>query len=439
MQAEKQTTKDVTVMGRKLAGSILRGFQSALNWFANSSVRAFVVIFILAFGIRAYTLKDVSPWDLPPSPNRELGAIAESLVKTGQFANPYVLETGPTAHLPPVTPAILALVYYLFGNTLATGYVYMGFTIMTNAALYAMAPWVAGKFGLGKQAGFIGGIIGAFMVESDWSTHGEGLAGVLLGLMLVGFLKRWGDERNSLFTSLMFGLGIGTSFHVQPVLLLVFLGCFVFEIGWRKSNKRLAFTCMLVLGVILACMPWAWRNYNVFHAFFFIRSNLGLELRMGNHEGATAAMETMNFSRPQHPRTQIAEARKVQQLGEVEYMRQAKREALAWIRENPLEFLKLTFMRFIYFWFGPLYLGWIAVVITVLTILAVLDIRRIFQLLSLPQLTVILVPLLTYPLIYYLVPYMPRYRTPIDWMIFTLAGVEIWYWIGRIAKENVYA
>jgi hypothetical protein len=23
---------------------------------------------------------------------------------------------------------------------------------------------------------------------------------------------------------------------------------------------------------------------------------------------------------------------------------------------------------------------------------------------------------------------MPRYRSPIDWMVFMLAGVEIWHW-----------
>ena len=417
------------MIGRNPVSLIQKGFHSALNWFTDSSVRAFVVIFILAFGIRAYALKDVPPWDLLPSPNRELGAIAESLVETGQFANPYIVDTGPTAHLPPLPPAILALIYILFENSITSGYVFMGFILAINAAMYAMTPWVADRLGVGKQAGFIGGIIGAFMVESDWSTHGEGLAGILLGLMLVAFLKRWGDERNSLVKLLLFGLGIGASFHVQPVLLLIFLGCFTFEIGRRKISRKLAFTGMLALGVILACVPWAWRNYAVFHELFFIRSNLGLELRMGNHEGANAAMETMNFTRPKHPRTQIAEARKVQQMGEVEYMRQAMHEALAWILENPVEFLKSTFLRFVYFWFGPLYLGRAIVVITMLTILAVLGIRRIFRLLSLPQLTIILVPLLTYPLIYYLVPYMPRYRTPIDWLIFMLAGIEIWHWI----------
>jgi len=409
-----------------------------VNWLVRSPGRAFVFIFVVAFGIRAYSLKDISPWNLFPSPKRELGAIAQSLVETGQFANPYILETGPTAHLPPIPPAILALIYILFRNSITSGYVFMGFIIATNAATYAMAPWVADKLGVGKQAGFIGGIIGAFMVESDWSAHGEGLAGILLGLILMAFLKRWSNKRNSLFSSLMLGMGIGASFHVQPVFLLIFLGCFAVEIGWRNVNRKLALSGMLALGGVLACVPWAWRNYTVFHEFFFIRSNLGLELRMGNHEGAAASMDIMDLTKPgAHPRTQIAEARKVQQLGEMEYMQQAMREALAWIQENPLEFLKLTFLRFVYFWFGPLNFQRTATVIATLTILATLGVRRIFHVLPLPKQTVILVPLLTYPLIYYLVPYMPRYRIPIDWLIFMLAGVEVWYWIGQIYKRGM--
>ncbi len=286
---------------------------------------------------------------------------------------------------------------------------------------------------------FIGGIIGAFMVELEWSVHGEGLAGILLALMLAAFLKRWSTEQNSLLGSLILGLGIGISFHVQPALLVVFLGCLVFEIGWHKVKRKFAITSLLFFGVVLACIPWAWRNYNVFHEFFFIRSNLGLELRMGNHEGAAASMEMMDTTTPAHPRLQIAEARKLQELGEMEYMRQALNETLMWIQDNPVEFLDLTFMRFIHFWFGPLNHPRAAAFITALTILAILGIKRIFPLLSLPQRIVILVPLFTFPLIYYLVPYMIRYRTPIDWILLMLAGVEVWYWIGPREATHEFA
>jgi len=311
-----------------------------------------------------------------------------------------------------------------------TGYVYMGFIIMTNSVVYAMTPWVASRLGAGKEAGFIGGIIGAFMVESDWSTHGEGLAGIMLGLMLVAFLKRWSNERNSLFGTLMLGMGIGASFHVQPVLLFVFLGCFAFEIAWRRINRKFVMSGMLALGVVLACVPWAWRNYTVFHELFFIRSNLGLELRMGNSPGSAATFEAMDRQGRiyKHPRADIAEARKLQQLGEMEYMPQAMNETLAWVWKNPSEFFKLTFLRFIHFWFGPLSPSPTSALMVALTILAVLGIRRVFPSLTLPQRIILLTPLLTYPLIYYLVPYMPRYRIPIDWIIFLLAGIEIWGW-----------
>jgi hypothetical protein len=425
------------MMLKKVGSTLLKMIRSALDWLASSPRRAFVFIFILAFGIRVYSSKEVLY--LLPSPDRELGAIARSLVETGQFANPYMVETGPTAHLPPIPPIIVALIYYLFGNTNMAGYVFVGFTFMTNSVVYAMTPWMADKFGVGKQAGVLGGIAGAFMVELEWSTHGEALAGILLGLMLVAFLKRWNNKQNSLFGSVALGLGIGASFHVQPVLLVVFLGCLAFEIGWHKEQRKYAVTSMLTLGIVLACVPWAWRNYNVFHEFFFIRSNLGLELRMGNHTGAAASMEMMDTTTPAHPRLQIAEARKLQELGEMEYMQQAMYETLTWIMDNPEEFLKLTFLRFIHFWFGPLYRPLTAAFITALTILAMLGIKRIFPLLSLAQRTVILVPLFTFPLIYYLVPYMIRYRTPIDWILLMLAGVEVWHWIGLMEATHKFA
>jgi len=38
---------------------------------------------------------------------------------------------------------------------------------------------------------------------------------------------------------------------------------------------------------------------------------------------------------------------------------------------------------------------------------------------------------LTYPLVYYLVAYMPRHREPLDWLFLLLAGAAIWRWIVR--------
>jgi hypothetical protein len=412
--------------------------QAVLNWFACSSWVSFVLIFSLNFAVRINDLMKIPARHLVPDTQWELGAIAISLLKTGQFANPYMIETGPTAHLPPVYPAIFALIYYLFGLTSQAGYISLGFIAATNSVMYAMIPWLGNKLGVGKQAGLIGGLAGAFMLE--WSAHGEGLTGVVLGLILVAFIQRWSNSQNSLMCSFLLGLGIGATFHLQPVLLVVVLGCLAFEIWWRKGQRVFTYTSILIFGILLACVPWGWRNYTTFNAFFFIRSNLDLELRMGNHEGAVAAMDIMDITKPgAHPRTHLSEARKLKELGEVEYMRQAMDETLTWIKDNPGEFTKLTLLRFIHFWFGPLHRPVTAAYITALTIMAILGARRIYSSLSPPQWTVILIPLLTYPLIYYLVPYMVRYRIPIDWILLILAGAEIWHWIGKSSKENAYA
>lgn len=113
----------------------------------------------------------------------------------------------------------------------------------------------------------------------------------------------------------------------------------------------------------------------------------------------------------------------------MEYMREALNESLTWIQDNPLEFFKLTILRFVHFWLGIVSLSPTSVLMVASTVLATLGIRRVLPILTLPQRIILLTPLLTYPLIYYFVPFMPRYRLPIDWILYLLAGIEICGWL----------
>jgi hypothetical protein len=393
------------------------------------------LIFSLSFFIRFEALMEIPSRYLVPNPSWELSAIAISLMETGQFADPYMIPTGPTAHLPPIYPAIFSLIYQIFGLTPSAGYASMLFIIFTASILYGLLPWLSKKLGIGSQAGVIGGIAGALFVE--WPGHGEYPTAIVLGLLLVAFLHRWTRSNSSSISSLLLGLSIGASFHLQPALLPVVLGCMVFELWWSKNRKKWMFSILMIFGILLACGPWGWRNYTVFHTIFFIRSNFGLELRMGNHEGAYPAMEVMDAHQEHiHPRTHLKEARKLREIGEIAYMRGALDDALEWIGANPMEFLRLTVLRVAHIWFGPLHNPKAAVGIGALTLLAFLGLWLSWKILSIPQRVIILTPLVTYPLIYYFVAYMPRYRVPIDWILFMLAGSAIWYWIEKNIKEN---
>jgi hypothetical protein len=83
--------------------------------------RAALLIFALSLSIQGFFLAKVPQGVIRPHTSRELPAIAVSLATTGRFADPYVLPTGPTAHLPPIPPAVFALAYWLFGLTLTAG------------------------------------------------------------------------------------------------------------------------------------------------------------------------------------------------------------------------------------------------------------------------------------------------------------------------------
>jgi hypothetical protein len=85
-------------------------------------VRAFVLIFLLSFAVRTVLLAVwVSNHEDFYRLGGEIRRVAMSLLRTGQFADPYMIPTGPTAHPTPLSPALLALIYHAFGMTATAG------------------------------------------------------------------------------------------------------------------------------------------------------------------------------------------------------------------------------------------------------------------------------------------------------------------------------
>ena len=399
--------------------------RAAIHWFACSPAQAFVFIFLVAFSIRAIALTRVPESWITPSGGGQEDKIAVSLIERGEYSSTYKVPTGPTAHVPPLYPFLISLIYRLFGLTLTAGYIRWLVDIAIVSAAYAMLPWLAVRLGLSPQGGLLAGIVGALHVQ--WFCTVEFLAAILLALLLVGLLRRWTRDRSSTVGSLAIGVAAGAALHLKPALLPVFLGCAAFELWWRRDRRKWLHSAVVVLGVILACVPWAWGNWNVFHSVFLIRSNFGLELRVGNHQGAAPDVsQSYEQGTLLHPEVQIEEAILVRELGEIEYMRKARGEAIEWMRTHPMRYLSLSVRRFAGFWFGSWYRPLTATGITLLTILAALGAWKILPALSTPQRAALIIPLLTFPVVYYLVSYEPRYRLPIAWILLLFAGSSVW-------------
>jgi hypothetical protein len=394
--------------------------------------RACLVVFLVALAVRMFFLTLIPEDAVRPNTDWEMNAIAISVLTEGQFANPYVVPTGPTAHLAPIPPLMLALVYKVFGITLLGGIVGWVIRLVFQSAIWGLLPWIGARTGLGWKAGLAGGLAGALWPQ--FLAHGEALAALLMGLLAIAIARRWRETPRP-GSSLLLGAAFCVSFHVQPVFLLVLLGYLGYEL-WRRSDQgRWGSAALVLAGALLVCIPWGIRNYRAFDAVFFVRSNLGLELRMGNHEGATANIDDTHFDDyPGHPRTHREEAIRVREMGEVEYMRESGRQAIEWMRANPGKSARLTATRVRYFWLGALDDPLMTIAFVTLAGLAVLGIVGVRQRARTgawapaprASLAVLVIPLLTYPLVYYLVPWQHRYRFPIEWILFLLAGAALW-------------
>jgi hypothetical protein len=95
-------------------------------------------------------------------------------------------------------------------------------------------------------------------------------------------------------------------------------------------------------------------------------------------------------------------------------MRQAGREAAAWIRAHPFAFVQATGGRVARFWLAPVDDPRLVPGTVLVALLAALGARRAWPVLGAPQRAALLIPLLTYPLVYYVVAFDPRYRRPLD-------------------------
>ena len=403
--------------------------ETGVRWVARSAGRGFLVVFLISFGLRGGFLALAPAEYFLADTGWEVGSVAQSLAETGEFANPYAVPTGATAHTPPIYPFILSLIYRLLGVTVMAGYASWILTVAGSSAMFGLLPRISGTFGVPREAGVVGGLVGALL--PTWPAQVETLAALTLAFLLVGFLCRWTSGATTLRGSFLFGMAGGVSFHLSPALLPVVVACIGFEVWWRSDRCQWRSASLVIAGIVFTCLPWAGRNFVIFHDFFFVRDNLGLELRVANHEGATIERTTLS-----HPRVSVGEARRVRELGEREYMKQARHDAVEWIRANPAAFLQLSAGRMAYFWFGPLARPTVAFPALATTLLALVGARRLLPRLTIPQRAALAIPLATYPLIYYFVNYLSRYRVTVEWILLLFAGAALWQYIsaGRAAS-----
>jgi 4-amino-4-deoxy-L-arabinose transferase-like glycosyltransferase len=372
---------------------------------------------------------------------QETGNIAMALATGEGFSSPTRRNTGPTAWLPPVYPALVAGIFRVFGIfTLDAFYAAAALNIVFST-ITCVPIYFAGRRIAGTGAASLAAWLWAFFPNAVvmpfqwiWDTS---LTALLAAAILWATLALVESRRMRAWCA--YGFLWGFSSLTNPALG----GALPFLLGWavcrerRESRGRFAKPAITLGVAILCCVPWTIRNYAEFHRLIPLRSNFPFELWLGNNEVFDDRSPDINARV-----TRYEQSRLYGQIGETAFMREKWNLATEFIRTHKRLELRLTGWRFMSFWLGsfrPLQDfkradSWLQAVLVLNFLTAIgsaIGIAVLWRERS-PYVLPTAVFIVVVPLIYYITHASLRYRHPIDPIVLTLTAVAM---IGVTRKD----
>ena len=386
-------------------------------------------ILVLALALRLAVVSMVlfrypRNWLFSKSP--DLVFLAQSLVSGRGLSSPFGGSTGPTAFLAPGYAAVLGLVFRLFGGcNFVSGAVMMGLQTLFAVLTVAIIMSVCSRL-FGAPAAKLAGAFWAVSPPLIWlpAVLWETSLSILLLIGMVALALRCVDKRGAGLWAVM-GAYCGLAMLVNPSLMLSLFAI----VGWTIYQTRPGWgyqpwMCLLVFLAVFA--GWPIRNALVLHAFIPLRSNFGYEVWQGNHPGATGV-----FDRTIEPLGNKQEYLDYAAKGEVEYMRDKGTLARDYICTHPGEFIKLSVERVARFWTGAGFAvnsGVIelhAVLTSLLGLAGLAALWRRRRVKDRGRAVLFPLPLLVFPLPYYITHAEFRFRLVLDPLLTILGAYAI--------------
>ncbi len=394
------------------------------------------VIFALTITIRLGLLftayRSEIPW------RGEVERIAVTLADTGEFADPYILPTGSTAHNPPALPFLFSLIFRAVGTGTLGFAAKCTFIILCYGVLYALLPRIAVAFGLPLEAGlaaaFTAAIIPFRRTSELYMAWDEPITAMLFAAAALLTTRFLGPARFQPVMAALYGALWGVIFHFFPAMLPVYLLLLLLVVWRRQRTNRpvLLGAAVSLIATAAVILPWTIRNHEQMGAWMFMRSNFGLELRLSNNDIAGPTTNDNNdIYRYFHPGFGAGPAREVQAMGEVAFHRRMQREAISWIRAHPGRFASLTARRFLYFWTGPPETIGTTVLISLVTLAGFIGMGLLWRDGYTDTCLVFLLTWISFPFVYYFIQINQRYRVPIEWTVLLCAGYAAWVGLNR--------
>ena len=338
-------------MDRSLSSTPTRGALRGMGLAASrtlSGIRTWQV-FLVALALRLPIV-----WLRPLEAHAENIKAGFTLAQRGYFGDPFSIPTGPTAHVAPAYPALVAAVRSLTPSDAACMHALSIIIAVVSAGNIAALLPVSRVLKLPSSSGTIAALAWLFPffawieVSAEFETPFV-VAALLTLLTLVARTVECAPPNTVAGARL--GLAAGLAAYVTPTVLpVVALATLVgARLALWSMKGLLAVTAGAALTFAVAVLPYTLRNHHVFGEWFLMRDNFGMELATSNGPNARATKDensdAWNGTLRVVPGSSHQEAALVRDLGEVEYNHRQQRAAVAWIRANPGAFLALVAER----------------------------------------------------------------------------------------------
>jgi hypothetical protein len=372
----------------------------------------------------------------------ETGNIAFSLAEGHGFSSPFLQETGPTAWLTPVYPAIVAGAFKIFGvRTPHAFYAVVALNMLFSVAACVPIFWIGRRVGgvaTGAVAAWMWALLPTAIIipyQWVWDTSLSVLLVALITAATLAPAATWGIADWCGY-GLLWGVALMTNPSLAAALPVLFLwavlssnresdaGADERTTRWRNAGIALAIA-------VLCCVPWTVRNYRAFHSLVPLRSTLPLQLWLGNNEMYDPAATAPVAANPERE-----DIRSYVHDGEVAFMQEKGAAAREFIATHPALYAQLILRRKVAFWTGMEHPwdgfwatdSWVVrLVVGVNFLTTILMVAGIIVLLyrRRAEWWVLAAWVALYPLVYYLTRTLLRYRNPIEPVIVVLVAVAV--------------
>ncbi|MBL8857022.1 MAG: hypothetical protein JNL28_00755 [Planctomycetes bacterium] len=312
---------------------------------------ALVLRVIAVFVLHSTDKVHAGAWDF----GYEAACIARSLYDGEGFAGPWTravapwdLGSGATGWLCPIYPGLVAGALHLGGGLTSTAALILFLIQSLISSATCVLVLRLGRALGAARAGLLAAWVLVFLPASIWNASHTVWDTTLATFALVSVtLAVFAWRRAGLAAFAGLGAALGLALLVNAALLAL-LPAWLWAV-WRARSSAGACAARLAVAAVamlVVLMPWLWRNQQEL-GVLKLRTNLGVELAVGNNDAANG-----RFQVSRHPSNSAAEFLRYRALGESAYNDVCLAEGREWIANHPERFTELCLLRATMFWFG---------------------------------------------------------------------------------------